>query len=620
VIKEEAIVKMSLRTSRYLVLIIAMTCANSVFGQAAKIEPTHPNWGTTLTVTYNPKADGAKLTADDEVYASCALTFPDHTERTTSKMDHLGGTLHYEFVVPPHVAGIACGFITLNDSDRKATVSTLIFRPDGIPAKGAYQSKSFGKQYGEMARKELDLYPDNYAMYRDKWFAASGFDKGTYVATVKDDMAFLLAKVNNRPDDLLYALSYGYLLLGQEKESREMLKVLVKQYPESALIYPAFSDYDYQIYSQQIKGEGPSEIQKLKRDYVQQFPDSEIARKIVLSLANDKEFPLPPVERICQLWSAREPENPLPYFSLANAYNLRHQKMEQGAVLIEKATNLLLEGKLRLGDGGSSFQTDLQLPRAFLIDAQIALYQSNYSKALSAVKAAQLLAKQTESQSFMLEGKIWKELSQPTRAEAAYFEAWRRGGKDAEAALKAIYEQRNGSLTGFDEYVQANKNADGTSGPSSATKSAPLFTAISLDGEKLDLAALRGKVVVLNFWFIGCAPCRIEMPGLNQLVSEFKGKDVVFVAISSDSTEELRTFLKKNTFSYHIVPDGSKIAQTYELNGAYPTHIVIGRDGRIISRLTGGSDKRHDDLSPLIERALSDGQAHVTTPVAHPDE
>ena len=93
------------------------------------------------------------------------------------------------------------------------------------------------------------------------------------------------------------------------------------------------------------------------------------------------------------------------------------------------------------------------------------------------------------------------------------------------------------------------------------------------------------------------------MPGLNQLVSEFKGKDVVFIAFATDPAEDLQTFLKEKSFNYRIIPAASKTAEAYEVS-AYPTHVVIGKDGQIISRLTGGSDKRHDDLRPLIERAL----------------
>src|SRR4051812_43635177 len=59
---------------------------------------------------------------------------------------------------------------------------------------------------------------------------------------------------------------------------------------------------------------------------------------------------------------------------------------------------------------------------------------------------------------------------------------------------------------------------------------APAFSLTSLEGERFDLAALRGKVVVLNFWFTGCAPCVAEFGKLNGLVNKFKNKEVVFIA------------------------------------------------------------------------------------------
>jgi peroxiredoxin len=68
-------------------------------------------------------------------------------------------------------------------------------------------------------------------------------------------------------------------------------------------------------------------------------------------------------------------------------------------------------------------------------------------------------------------------------------------------------------------------------------KLAPTFDARSLDGEALNLATLRGKVVVLNFWYVSCGPCRVKIPGLNQLVSEFQGKGVVFIALALDRAE-----------------------------------------------------------------------------------
>ena len=591
----------AMKCSRYLLLLILLGSMSSVFGQVAKIEPEQPKWGATLTVTYNAKAEGAKLTVNDEVYVSALLTFSDHFERLTAKMSRVGEVFKYEFPVPQNLASAQFWFITLHGWDDKEQVRTMIYRPDGQPARGAYQSKILGKQYREIAEKELALYPDNYLAYRDKWFAAYNLDKANYQTLVKADLERLIAEVKGQPAELLYSLSYGYMILHQEEKAREMLKALVKQYPTSPWINSAFSNYGYEVFSQQLKGDGPQEMEKLRRELIERYPETEMARQGVRQLAYDKEASLTPIETICQKWSAQAPDHPMPYLTLAEAYNKRQQKMEQAAALIEKAINLLLAGKLRLHDDLTGFMTNNELPRAYLTSAEIALRSENYSKALSSVKAAQAFEKETESKSSMLEGEIWQKLGQPARAEDAYFVAWLRSAKDAEAALKAIYEKRKGSLAGFEGYL-AGKKSNLANAPR-GMKPPPAFNVTSLNGEKFDLAALRGKVVVLNFWFIGCAPCRVEMPGLNQLVSEFKGKDVVFIAFATDGAEDLQAFLKEKAFNYQIIPAASKVSEDYQVQ-AFPTHVIIGKDGQIISRLTGGSEKRHDDLRPLIERAL----------------
>jgi peroxiredoxin len=133
---------------------------------------------------------------------------------------------------------------------------------------------------------------------------------------------------------------------------------------------------------------------------------------------------------------------------------------------------------------------------------------------------------------------------------------------------------------------------------------APAFSLTSLQGEKFDLAALRGRVVVLNFWFTGCAPCIAEFSKLNSLVNKYKHKGVVFIAPTLDNVATLRPFLKEHRFKYHIVPNaGSLIVGTYSDNSgnvSFPTHIVIDREGKIDTRLTGA--KGIEDLRKAIAR------------------
>ena len=134
--------------------------------------------------------------------------------------------------------------------------------------------------------------------------------------------------------------------------------------------------------------------------------------------------------------------------------------------------------------------------------------------------------------------------------------------------------------------------------------SAPDFSVTSLQGEKFQLAALRGKIVVLNFWFTGCAPCVAEFDELNRLVKKFKDKGVTFIAPTLDDPKVLKPFLKEHKFKYHIVPNaGGLIVMTYSDgsgNVVFPTHIVIDRDGKVDTRVTGA--KGVADLRKAIAR------------------
>ena len=136
---------------------------------------------------------------------------------------------------------------------------------------------------------------------------------------------------------------------------------------------------------------------------------------------------------------------------------------------------------------------------------------------------------------------------------------------------------------------------------------APAFNLTSIDGKNFESSSLRGKVVVLNFWFTGCAPCVEEMPKLNSLVDEFKDKDVVFIAPTIDGRSILQTFLKEHPFKYHVIPSaGAMILGSYH-DGAedvvFPMHIIIDREGKIDTEIEGV--KQFEDLRKAIARLVN---------------
>jgi thiol-disulfide isomerase/thioredoxin len=111
---------------------------------------------------------------------------------------------------------------------------------------------------------------------------------------------------------------------------------------------------------------------------------------------------------------------------------------------------------------------------------------------------------------------------------------------------------------------------------------APSFTAKYIDGRTLNFANLRGKVVVLNFWFVGCPACRAEMPKLNEFRSKFKGNgQVEFIAMTADPAPLVKKYLSSIKFDYAQVVD-AEIPLKQFVVGGYPKNIVIGKDGTIV--------------------------------------
>lgn len=126
------------------------------------------------------------------------------------------------------------------------------------------------------------------------------------------------------------------------------------------------------------------------------------------------------------------------------------------------------------------------------------------------------------------------------------------------------------------------------------------FSITDVSGNNYTLESLKGKVVVINFWFIECKPCVMEIPELNKLVDKYKGKDIVFLGIATNDKAKLQKFLEKQPFNYSIVPEGRKMAADYQVY-AFPTHIIIDKNATIAFATTGLGPTTMDDIEKLLD-------------------
>jgi len=121
----------------------------------------------------------------------------------------------------------------------------------------------------------------------------------------------------------------------------------------------------------------------------------------------------------------------------------------------------------------------------------------------------------------------------------------------------------------------------------------PEFRLASLAGGQVGNAELAGKVVLLDFWATWCAPCHLQADILRELYPEVSGRGVEFVAIAVGEPEEVvRDFVAEHPFPYPTLVDPEdEMSARLRLLGL-PTLIVIDREGRIVYRNLGISDRQ----------------------------
>ena len=111
---------------------------------------------------------------------------------------------------------------------------------------------------------------------------------------------------------------------------------------------------------------------------------------------------------------------------------------------------------------------------------------------------------------------------------------------------------------------------------------APDFTLTTLDGGQINLASLKGRVVVVNFWASWCGPCRQEAPVLERVWQQYKDKDVVIVGVAYTDTEKnAKAYLQQFGNTYPNGLDlGTKISEMYNIQGV-PETFIIDKNGNV---------------------------------------
>lgn len=132
------------------------------------------------------------------------------------------------------------------------------------------------------------------------------------------------------------------------------------------------------------------------------------------------------------------------------------------------------------------------------------------------------------------------------------------------------------------------------------------FKAKTIKGEKINEKALLNKILVVNFWFTNCGPCKLEIPDLNAIAAKYSSnKDIVFLAVALDDEVALKSFFDIIPFTYNQIANGRYIADMYGVK-TYPTHVIVDKKGVIKFHTTGLTASTTYWIDKTIQQLLAE--------------
>lgn len=137
------------------------------------------------------------------------------------------------------------------------------------------------------------------------------------------------------------------------------------------------------------------------------------------------------------------------------------------------------------------------------------------------------------------------------------------------------------------------------------TSMAPEWSFESLDGEMIALSDLKGKLVLIDFFYKACFPCMQALPALQSLNEKFKDQGLVVIGMDpyDDKEDNLKEFLTKRKVTYNVLYADKKIAANYNVTG-YPTMYLVDANGVIIYGQAGYGEGTEDKLEKIITEHL----------------
>ena len=607
-------------------------CAKEPAGRFS-FSPEKPSPGEELIIRYNPA--GTKLEDAAEVFLMAYSYTKGYPDARDYPMTKEGKSWIASLSTDEKSRGIVIKFVNNQDTDNNDNYGYIIplfdKRGDQIPGGRAGLAEALVTWGRALLNLESD--PELAFSYFEEEFKAHPELKKEYITPYLDILAALnrkgkieaiqkeldeLAGRDDQTEEELLAMANGYTRIKQAEKAEQTIRVIRERYPKGTLVQ---NERFREFYRAQDVDEKLTLLDGFKKD----FPGSELipAMRMYICFAYRDQGQYAKIKD----YLGKHPDdvNWSLYNNLAWGMAENDVELELAADFAQKGIELARKTKAEPQSGKPAYVTErewqeqVEMGLGMALDTYgfILLKQDRAKEALPVFEEAVQL---TERQNLDVNERYAEALVKAGSSEKAVaeIEKFIKDGNST-AKIKDLFKKAIALHTGgLEEASQRLQELEKTAEKKMAAElkekmissPAPDFTLQDLAGNSVNLVALRGKIVILDFWATWCGPCLASFPGMKLAVEKYKDdKTVEFLFINSwervkDWKKNASDFIAQHNYPFHVLLDTeNKVIQAYEVEGI-PTKFIIDKQGRIRFKnvgFMGSADKLVEELARMIE-------------------
>lgn len=625
--------------------LVSQASAQSPDYKNVQLSEPHPEQGQDISVTYSPAWGSAS--ASREITAVVSFYKSARYARTESfKAQLVKGNYVYQLHLSDSVKVFALTFKMDTSADNNQGKGYLVdVYKNKKPVRDVLGIRSFIYTYGDepagvkpdqalgltLVNQQLQQYPDSKGEFDVIRYLCMAHSKEESVRNQLQAELQELLKSNDEEEWQKAINGYVFMKMNQTVDSVSKLRVL--RFPNGILARGTGAQQIYQLTK-------AAAMEQAYFNWMKRFPPENFKD-------NGLQYDYIRVAVARSFAQIKDSVKSLAYANLvkvdfykSNAYNqVADELFRQG--LFETAKQLYKKA-IEIADVYMNEKKEddhaMQAASAFLASCTnyaIILYQQKqYPEALSYISRAYALHKKSNDLNYYYA----EILVANHRIEEAYTvldEAVRNGKANQQITdkFRELYRNVKGSDNGLDTYLAGIKKELAVQAREELNrhmlnKPAPLFSLTDLDGHTVSLAALKGKVVVLDFWATWCGPCKKSFPAMQAALNKYqKDTDVTFLFIhtwenSEEPAKEAQAYIRDQKYNFQVLMDlkdpvlkKNAVVDSYGVTGI-PAKFVIDKNGKIRYQLTGFNGDTADaveELSYMIELAKT-----VSVTAAHP--